>query len=444
MKLLHPFFFSWWLSLFLTSPLMAGIELPYRNEATRQLLIELLKDEDRVQRIRAVQQLALAEDPRNLDELKKALNDPEEVVRQQAVRRYIPGLGTPPAEIFRPRPGVGPEFISTIHRDPRIRQKARLNLLESDPAYKEDFSKLLDDPDYFVRRALSAQVVKARGVSSSEIWRKLLSSGNLNDQIEAAWAVGQLNSKTDEAALLTFVDSESERLRLISLESLQVIGGDATRNELGAKILKHSKLTQEALMRLAAILQARPALSAIRQVVVDKDAGLLSRLLGLDVIREMADVEAKTILLQLVKDYSPMPQAAKLREYSALALGIVGDPSSLDPLKRLVTDRIINVPMVGSCYDSESTRIAGVKAIENLKGIDTLKSFLSLPFIGEPDATEKLRLTLAESLTRVTGTKYDYRRNVGHRSYFVESLKPEEYSPEASSHLQKPPVYQAN
>ena len=196
----------------LASAAIAAVNLSYRNDSTRQLLAETTKDEDRVQRVRAVRALAQGKDDRNAADLARVAQDPVDAVRREATAGPPKPQGTAPSGIFQPRPQVSSDQASETHRDPRVRQAARLRLLESGGAYQADFSKLLDDPDYFVRRAVSAQAVKSRAAASLPTWRKMLVSDKLDDRVEAAWAVGQLDSKADEGALLGFIPSDSERL----------------------------------------------------------------------------------------------------------------------------------------------------------------------------------------------------------------------------------------
>jgi len=437
-----------------------ALELPYRNEATRQLLIQSLREEDRVPRVRAASDLAGADADRNREVLSGLASDPIETVRRAALSPPCPPTEgkspvlSPPVQLgagsqsleslaaksgFTPRPKVEESLITETHRDPRIRQIARLRKLESDPACREDFTKLLDDPDYFVRRAVTTQVVKKRGSSSLSIWRNLLASDRLNDQVEAAWAVGQLDSKTDEPTLLKLLDSNSERLRLINVESLERIGGDATRQALGEAILKHTAKTQEALLQLAARLQARPALPVIRNLAADKKAALNSRLLAIDAIRAMSDGEAKDILMKIITSYGYENSDVLLREHAARALGVVGGPDTVAPLRKLVTDKVLSLPMVGPAYDSDFNRIACIESLQQLKATDALKTMLNEAFLKE--AGESLRRALAESLTTVTGIAHDYQRSVSFHPHFIESLDPEEYPPAVAENLRKPPVF---
>ena len=422
-----------------------ALELPYRNEATRQLLIQSLREEDRVPRVRAASDLSGADADHNREILAGLVSDPVETVRRAALSPQSSVLSPQSLESlasqsgFNPRPKVEEALIVETHRDPRIRQIARLRKLESDPACREDFSKLLDDPDYFVRRAVTTQVVKKRGAASLAIWRKLLIAERLNDQVEAAWAVGQLDSKTDEPTLLKVLDSNSERLRLINIESLERIGGDTTRQALGEVILKHTAKTQEDLLRLAAHLQARPALPVIRNLAADKKAPLNSRLLAIDAIRAMSDGEAKDMLMKMITSYGYENSDVLLREHAARALGVVGGPDTVAPLRKLVTDKVLSLPIVGPAYDSEKNRIACIESLQQLKATDALKTLLNETCLKETG--EALRRALAESLTAVTGIAHDYQRSVSFRPHFIENLDPEEYPPAVAENLRKPPVF---
>jgi len=421
-----------------------AIELPYRNEATRQLLIQSLKDEDRVHRVRAADDLVRTETDRNREALLDVDSDPVEAVRHAARGEPAPSPEAGPALAFQsgfaPRPRVEGALVTENHRDPRIRQTARLEKLDSDPTYREDFSKLLDDPDYSVRRAVSTQVIKRRGRGSIGIWQKLLASERLDDCVEAAWAVGRLNSKPDETVLLKFLDSDSERLRLISIESLQRVGGDAARQALEAAIPKHTAKTQEALLRLVAQLQAHPALPAVRTLAADKKDALPSRLLALDAIGALADAEAQSILLKIVTDYDP--ENGVLREHAARALGAVGGPEAVAPLKKLITEKIIPIPMIGLSYDNDLTRIACIQSLQQLKQTEVVKELLDHAFLNE--CFETMHRALAESLSALTGTAYDYRRAVSYRPHFIESLDPEEQPPSLAKNLRQPPVFPAS
>lgn len=414
----------------------AMVEIPYHNEATRQLLIEASKDEDRVQRVRAVRALALANDTRNAAEIARSTKDAVDAVKREAMAGLPKPLPEATSDAFQPRPRVSTEQSVENHRDPRVRQAARLRQLDA-ASSQPDFSRLLDDPDYFVRRAVSAQVVKSRGASSLPVWKKLLASEKLDDRVEAAWAVGQLDSKADEGALVDFLASDSERLRLIAIESLQTMGGDTARAALGSHIEKQKGKTLEALLRLAAKIEARPALPTLRSLAGNSKAPLPARALALDAIHAMADAESKPLLLKLVQDYDI--SATLVREHSAMALGLLGGPEAIPPLKKLVSEKVLNMPMIGPVYDGEGARVASILALEQLKAGDVLKSFPEAAFMSE--AGETMRRVTAEVLTRVTGTAYDYRRAVTARSYFIQSLGEVEYPADLSANLKKPPVF---
>lgn len=413
-----------------------SVELPYRNEATRQLLIKTLKDEDRVQRILAVESLAPALDSRNAAELERVANDPVEAVRRQAAPSSPAPLGEAPADCFRPRPLVPANQISHTHRDPRIRQKARLQMLSTDPSVQPDFSKLLDDPDYFVRRAVSTAVVQTRGAGSIPIWQKLLAAERLDDRVEAAWAAGQLAIKDAEPVLLGFLAGDSERLKLISIDSLKAVGGAVTQAGLGEAILKQPEKIQEALIRLVIHLNARPALKAIRQLAADAKTAPPVRQPALDAVGAMADLEAKPFLLKIIT--STDMEGSAFREHAARALGKLGGLEAVAPLKRLASEKVIHT-IDGPAYESETTRAACITALEELHAVDALQSLAAHACLAA--SSELIRRTLAESLTRSAGKIYDYRRDISFRTHFIESLDAEEHPPDLAENLKKPPIF---
>jgi HEAT repeat protein len=264
----------------------------------------------------------------------------------------------------------------------------------------------------------------------------LLASERLEDRIEAAWAVGQLDSREDEGALLEFLNSDSERLRLVSIESLRVVGGEATRSLLGEAIPRHTGKTQEALLRLTMERKAAPALRSVRAVAEDPAAALPFRLLALDAIAAMADAEAKPLLLRILAGKNPSD--ASLRAHAARAWGSIGGPEAMASIKPLAMEKVIPMPMLGPSYDADESRIACIQVLEKLNP-DALKGFLNHPAL--EDCSEKIRIALAEALSVSTGKPYDYRRDVSFRSHFIESLEPEEYPRDLAENIKRPPVF---
>jgi HEAT repeat protein len=434
----------------LWKPAMAAVELPYRNEASRQLLLRALEDEDRIQRSRAATIFTLnVKGGPGEAALSKLATDPVPAVRRAAETNPFAAKELPPANMagawrelalkqgFKPRPIVEETAMSDSHRDPRIRQIVRLRKLASDPAWKENFSDALKDPDYFVRQAVTTEVVKTRGAASLPVWRKLVAGGWLDGQIEAVRAIGQLESKADEPLLLPLLNATSERLRLTTVDSLWRMGGDATRQVLGETISKHTGRTQERLLELAAQIKALPALPVIRKLAGDKKQPQQVQVLALDALKALVDQEAKPLLLKIIMDYDYMYGFG--RQHAAQALGVLGATEAIPHLQRLVTEKAIPVPMMGPSYDMDPTRIASVNALQQLNAVNELRGMVSAPFLKE--ASEDLRRALAAALTKATGTTYDYQRSVITPSYFVESLTPIEYPPDLAENLKKPPLF---
>ena len=263
---MNPWCLLAFLAVVLVTSLDAQVRLPYANEATRKLLLDALKDGDRVWRVRSLTAFTEAQDDRNKDEVKFLLNDKLDAIRYQAeVCMATSDIAQPPAS-YLPRPVVAESSASITHRDPRVRSVARVRMLLSDATYKDDFSELLNDPDYFVRREVSRQVVKTRANASLEVWRRLLASPRVEDRVEAAWAVGELGAREEESKLIGFLDSDSERLRLVAIDSLMKVGGDVTCQAIGSAVLKANGKTFQGLVRLAITQKDRAALTSFRQI----------------------------------------------------------------------------------------------------------------------------------------------------------------------------------
>ncbi|NUN93283.1 MAG: HEAT repeat domain-containing protein [Verrucomicrobiae bacterium] len=244
---------------------LAAVELPYANEATRELLLRALHDRDRIQRIRAVEALMDAGDPRNAAPIAEiARTDAVPAVRNQAASSAAP----PPISdaAFVPRPAPPPEAYTFTQPDPRLRREARLRALRDDPSFVSDFRPLLDDPDYFVRRAVSEETVRRRGTAVAPQWRELFASTNTDLRVEAAWAAGELRDAPSEPPLIECLSSPSERLRLLAVSALARVGGDATRAALPMALERAEDATREALIPLAVGLKASAALPNLRAI----------------------------------------------------------------------------------------------------------------------------------------------------------------------------------
>lgn len=410
-----------------------AVELPYRNEATRELLMKALEDGDRIQRIRATGALASAHDPRNEAPLAEvARKDPVAALREQ-------GSSPPPinAAAFSPRPTPARGATALSSPDPRPRQAARLRALREDPAFARDFRPLLDDPDYFVRRAVSAEVVRLRGAAAAPLWRELFASTNADLRVEAAWVAGQLRDALSEVPLLECLTSPSERLRLLTVSALAVLGGDATRAALPAALERSDGKTREELVRLATTLKALPALPNLRTLAGDKAVPQPARALALDALGALGDAPAKDVVLAVLRNFSP--DISVLREHAAGACAALGFPEALPVLRRIACDKIVNMPMIGPSYDNDATRIAAVAAITRIGGLGAMKPVAAHACLEE--ASEDLRKTVADAMTTLTGTPYGWRRAVYYRSWFIQSLAPEEMPPDLAANQKMPPVF---
>lgn len=413
----------------------AAVELPYRNEATRELLVKALEDGDRVQRIRAVEALASAQDPRNDAPLAEAARkDPVPAVREQVAP--APAAADP---AFAPRPAPPPSAFTFENPDPRPRQQARLKALREDAAYAADFRPLLHDPDWFVRRAVSAEAVGLRGASAAPLWRELLSSTNTDLRVEAAWAAERLRDAASEPGLLECLASPSERLRLHAISALAAVGGDPSRAALPAALERAEGRTRDEMIRLATTLKALPALPKLRALAADKSVPQPTRALALDTLGALADAAARDVVLANLRNFSP--DTSLLREHAATASAALGLAEALPTLRKLACDKAINIPMVGPSFDGDPTRIACVAALAKLGGADALRAVATHACLEE--SGEDLRKAVAEAMTAATGTPHAWRKMVAFRSCFLEALTPEEMPPDLAENQKMPPVFPA-
>ncbi len=420
------------LMAFAALALCAGaVELPYRNEATRELLVKALSDGDRVQRIRATEALASAHDPRNEALLAEiARKDPGAALREQKT----PSAGT---AIFTPRPTPTHGATPLSSPDPRLRQTTRLKALREDPAFARDFRPLLEDPDYFIRRAVSAEAVRLRGTTAAPLWRELFASTNVDLRVEAAWATGQLRDISSESLLLECLASPSERLRLLTVSALVGLGGDITRTALPAALDRSEGKTREELIRLATTLKALPALPNLRTLAGDKAMLQPARALALDALGALGDAAAKDVVLAVLRNFSP--DTGVLREHAAGACAALGFPEALPVLRKIACDKIVNIPMVGPSYDSDATRLAAIAAIARLGGAEAMKPVAAHACLEE--ASENLRKAVADTMTTLTGTPHGWRRAISWRSWFIQSLAPEEMPADLAANQKMPPVF---
>lgn len=413
------------------------ILVPYNNETTRALLLDALKDRDRVQRLRALKTLRDAHDPRNAEALAAMEEDPVEAIRKEVHSDRLIALREAPSEIFKPRPVVPESQWTLSHRDPRIRQKARILQLESNPAYTIDFSPMLEEPDDFVRRSVTDSILKMRGSASLPVWQKLLNSQDPLLRVEAAFALGKLNSKTDESHLITLLQDHHERLRATAAEALEIVGGEATRNALPAILANSDTSTRIVLLQLASKIRALPALSIAQQWAANIHLPLTLRLPSIDLLAAIPAPSSIPVLIEILKNVKCLTYAQ--REHAARALGILGATSSLPDLKHQLLDRVIPNPGAPPDFDLPDVRIACLRSIEQLQDVHFIQSLPSNPSILE--CPVELRQELAATLSRLTGKSYDYRRDVLLQTPFILSLLPDEYPSEETSMMQKPPVF---
>lgn len=413
----------------------AAVELPYANEATRDLLLRALHDRDRIQRIRAVEALADAGDPRNAAPLAEvARTDAIPAVRAQATAdAAIPPFAD---AAFRARPAPPPDAFTFAQPDPRLRREARLRALRDDPAFAADFRPLLDDPDYFVRRAVSDEVVRRRGVAVASQWRELFASTNADLQVEAAWAAAELRDAASEPSLIACLGASFERLRLLAVAALARVGGDATRAALPAALERAEGATREELIRLTIGLKATSALPQLCALAVNPGMPQTARALSLEALGALADPSARDAVLTNLRN--PSPATALLRERAAAASAALGLTEALPALRRFACEKAINIPMVGPSYDADATRIACARAIARLGGAPAIQAVAGHACLEE--SSEEVRKAVAEAMTSATGVPYAWRQSVSFRSWFLLSLAPEEMPPDLAANQKMPPV----
>ncbi|MCC7518399.1 MAG: HEAT repeat domain-containing protein [Verrucomicrobiae bacterium] len=416
----------------------AAVELSYPNEATRDLLLQALDDRDRVQRIRTVEALAAADDPRNEAPLASvARKDAVAAVRAQADPNEAP---RPDNTVFVPRDAPNSAAFTFTALDPRLRTAARLKALREDAAFARDFRLLLEDPDYFVRRAVSEEAVRLRGISAAPQWRELFASTNTDLRVEAAWASGQLRDAAAEAPLLECLASPSERLRLLAISALAAVGSEATRAALPAALDRSEGKMREELIRLAMSLKAGSALPNLRAIAGDKTLPQPARALALDALGALVDAAAKDVVLANLRNFAF--DTALLREHAASACAALGLAEALPTLRKLACDKPINIPMVGPSYDSDATRIACVAAMARLGGAAAIQPVVAHACLEE--SSEDVRKAVADAMTSATGIPYAWRRSVSFRPSFLLSLAPEELPPDLAANQKMPPVFPAS
>ena len=114
---------------------------------------------------------------------------------------------------------------------------------------------------------------------------------------------------------------------------------------------------------------------------------------------------------------------ASRRQYAAWALGEIKAAEAIPHLRKLLLEAAIPIPMSPPEYDSDATRIQTLKSLVQIGYEGLAKDLKGKLTDFEFTAEYRLKSAIAETLTKLTGTHYDFKRpGPGHRSWFIESL----------------------
>ena len=287
-----------------------------------------------------------------------------------------------------------------------------------DPSSAEHLGKLLQDEQYHVRHAAASALIEIGGNPAEDVFRTAITHKLAIARREAAWGLGKLRDQEGLNLLRNALRDEDEEVMIISAWALGRLSNTGGSEALHKAASDESSAVRTKVARSLALVDTPQGRSILVRMLDDKDAMVRAR-----AARSIGELK-HAVASALIKTLNDYKTSSYVREDAAWALGELKAKEAIPHLKKLLLKAVILAPQLPPQYDSDATRIQTLKSLvqidyEGLVG-DLKGKLIDSKFA----AGYWLKSAIAETLTKLTGTHYDFKRpDPSHRNWFIESLR---------------------
>lgn len=348
--------------------------------------------------------------------LRALLRRPEAVVQEQAVRAIQRGQIT----------AARSELIALLNDpDEGLRQAACESLaamfdLVPRPQLTAAMVRRMElDPSSQVRRVAGLTLVALHDAPASEALLRLLQHERGVTRVSAALGLGTWGDADLAGALHPLLSDAEDLVARAAAHALGQSRNPGSKVPLLAAFEARGPVVQEraawALGELRST-NAVPALAALLPKTTD-EALKVSLVLALG---RIGDRRALPPIRQVLQQIVLLNNLPKAREAAFTALVAARDKLAIPRAIQIVTTPVVPpAPGAGPTFDEDFVRIA---ALRYLAAVGDRATGTALLAAIKEGVTREMRLTVAETLSKLLGKNYQPIADEDHRRYFVESL----------------------
>lgn len=294
------------------------LDLPhFKNDASTELLLKLLKDSDSRIIIQTIDILKKRDNQVIISNLSKLLSSKDNEIRINAhkaiafitKRKYLAGF-------------------YKMNNDTKL--AIGTSLIKMDPTFLEEVSKDLSDSDQSVR-ILSAQVIKllCEFIPPELKTNLIVASTDPDPNVRAVviMALGKIGGPSVANLLVSFLKDQDDRVRANAVEAMQLIGDKSLINDIVPCLYdKNNRVRGNAIMTLWK-LGYYQVYEAITTMLKNNDKWM--RASAVYALGELRDTRFFALLLSVLRD-----KDADVRRNVVLALSKLAPPFTLAPYIR--------------------------------------------------------------------------------------------------------------
>ncbi len=282
------------------------------------------------------------------------------------------------------------------------------------------------DPSLQVRRVAGLTLVALHDTPARDALLRLLQHGRGVTRASAAAALGVWSDPELAGALHPLLTDREDLVARVAAHALGQLRSPQSKGPLLAAFESRGPVVQErAAWSLGELksTNAVPGLIALLPNTTD-EALKVSLVLALG---KIGDKRALPPLRQVLQQIVLTNNLPKAREAAFVALAGMGDKPAIPRAIQVVTTPVVPpMPGAGPSFDEDFVRVAGLRFLGAVGDKTTGVTLLATLKDWVP---REMRPTVAETLTKLFGKKYQPVPDEDYRRYFVESTVPRPVKP---------------